>query len=109
VRRRTPPEPLTPTGVPLDLASGPDIAVWGTHSDDLFGAWHAWKAARDEWARSQGLDPMADYRHLPPELFDRAPFNSENRLPAGADPRRPHSLRRVWKPARQAPPNPNNQ
>ncbi len=51
------------------------MAIWGEHPRDVFGAWHAWKAARADWATTQGLDLSQDYRHLPPELRDRAPYS----------------------------------
>ena len=68
---------VTANGAPVALAAGPDASVWGAHPGDLFGAWQAWKTARDAWALEQGIDTRgADYALLPPELFDRRPFST---------------------------------
>lgn len=75
MKRRERPQPATPSGVPLDLAEGPCVELWA--SPGRFpqqSALHNWQDARDAWASTQGLTMPDDYRHLPDELRDRAPF-----------------------------------
>jgi hypothetical protein len=77
VKRRAKPQPTTPAGVPTDLAAGPCVEMWASPGAAFpeASALHNWQDARDAWATSHGLDPASDYRHLPPELYDRAPYS----------------------------------
>jgi hypothetical protein len=63
-------------GIPADLAAGPCVELWADKGGH-FPQWSArinWRAARNKWARTQGLHMPGDYRHLPKELRDRAPY-----------------------------------
>lgn len=80
MRRRQPPAPETPSGVPLDLAAGPCVETWG--NGDLLVARSRWRQARRTWAQGHGLADSfgrIDYRHLPRELRDRAPFSRDRK------------------------------
>lgn len=81
--RRSAPE-QTQGGIPTDLAAGPCVEVWADPASPCptFSARTNWKNARNEWAAGNGLDLPADYRHLPRELRDRAPFSRSERTPA---------------------------
>jgi hypothetical protein len=82
VARRKPlaPPAVSGAGVPLALAMGPSVPVWGPN---LFAAWMAWRAARNEWAKTHDLaNEMGhiDWARLPPGLHDRAPFHGESNV-----------------------------
>lgn len=81
MRRRQSPESssITPAGLPADLALGPRIEVWADPDSSCpqFSARTNWRDARNEWAADNGLTLPADYRHLPRELCDRAPYYRE--------------------------------
>jgi hypothetical protein len=78
--RRSAPTPSV-DGIPADLAAGPCVEVWADPGSNApqFSALRNWQAARDEWMTARGLDPDPDYRHLPPGLYDRAPYSRESR------------------------------
>lgn len=84
MRRRQPQEPATPKGIPTDLAAGPCIELWADPEAACpsFSARRNWKDARNAWAKAHGLADdfgRLDYRRLPRELRDRAPFYRDRR------------------------------
>lgn len=79
---RRPPAKSEAGTIPADLAAGPCVEIWAD-SGCHFPQWSAriqWKAARDAWARGQGLHMPGDYRHLPPVLRDRAPYYRDRKV-----------------------------
>lgn len=72
---------MSPAGVPADLALGPSIEVWADPDSrsPQFSARTNWRDARNEWAADNGLTLPEDYRHLPRELCDRAPYYASER------------------------------
>lgn len=74
MRRRRPPEPETPDGVPAMLAIGRCIEVYGAHEHDAIGAYRAWGDARDAWLAEQGIGER-DYHRYPDSLRDHAPWS----------------------------------
>jgi hypothetical protein len=86
-RRMAP--PATAEGIPADLAEGPCVEVWADPGCGLpqWSAWRNWHDARDEWMTAHGLDPT-DYKHLPRELYTRAPYSRKSVASAHARMRR---------------------
>lgn len=82
--RRTGSSTSADSGIPADLALGPCIEVWADPDAPCpsFSARRNWQDARNEWAAANGLSLPADYRHLPRELCDRAPFSHTERTTA---------------------------
>lgn len=78
-RRGAPTSSSRTKGIPDDLAAGPCIEIWAR--DGEMPTWSArrhWSEARERWAARQGLELPGDYRHLPRELRDRAPYYRES-------------------------------
>lgn len=75
-----------PSRIPPDLAAGPCMEVWGDGGNplalcEIHVTLRRWHEARDEWMHANGLNPQTDYRHLPPELRDRAPYSRNITVP----------------------------
>lgn len=69
---RTGPETQPAGRTPANLRDGPCVELWADRACrfPLWSAWRNWQDARNAWAEARGLD----YRQLPEELRDRAPF-----------------------------------